>query len=332
MGILFCISQSAMFSGLNLAFFSMSMLFLEVESSHGNKQAQKILTLRRDSNFLLTTILWGNVGINVLLTLLSDSVLAGISAFAFSTVFITLFGEIFPQAYFSRNALKMASILHPVLRFYQYLLFIVAKPSALFLDAWLGREGIDYLREQELKNVITKHVEADEAEVDHVEGIGALNFLAIDDIKVSHEGEIITPESIICLPTIIDLPTIPEVKSNPEDPFLQQLHRSGHNWVVLCDEEGEPHLIMDADGALRAAVFDTNIEFDPYKYCHRPMIIKDEDLTLDEVILHFKSTVFADKHHDDAIEFDVVLVWGQEKRIITGADLLGRLLKGIVSH
>jgi hypothetical protein len=100
----------------------------------------------------------------------------------------------------------------------------------------------------------------------------------------------------------------------------------------LCDEEGEPHLIMDADGALRAAVFDTNIEFDPYKYCHRPMIIKDEDLTLDEVILHFKSTVFADKHHDDAIEFDVVLVWGQEKRIITGADLLGRLLKGIVSH
>jgi CBS domain containing-hemolysin-like protein len=332
LGIIFCISQSAMFSGLNLAFFSMSMLFLEVESSHGNKQAEKILTLRKDSNFLLTTILWGNVGINVLLTLLSDSVLAGVSAFAFSTIFITLFGEILPQAYFSRNALKMASRLYPILRFYQYLLFLVAKPSALFLDAWLGREGIDYLREQELKNVITKHVEADEAEVDHVEGIGALNFLAIDDIKVAHEGELITPESIICLPSTLDLPTIPEIDRSPDDPFLQQLHQSGHNWVVLCDEAGEPHLIMDADGALRTAIFDRDIDFEPYRFCHRPMIIKDEEMTLDEVILHFKSDVYTDKHDDSAIEFDVVLVWGKEPRIITGADLLGRLLKGIVSR
>lgn len=30
-GIVFCISQSAMFSGLNLAFFSLSQLQLEVE-------------------------------------------------------------------------------------------------------------------------------------------------------------------------------------------------------------------------------------------------------------------------------------------------------------
>ena len=48
--------------------------------------------MRRDSNFLLTTILWGNVGVNVLLTLLSDSVLAGLAAFLFSTVVITVFG------------------------------------------------------------------------------------------------------------------------------------------------------------------------------------------------------------------------------------------------
>jgi CBS domain containing-hemolysin-like protein len=57
----------------------------------------------------LPTVLWGNVTINVLLTLLSNSVLAGIGAFAFSTIVITLFGEIIPQAYFSRNALRMAA-------------------------------------------------------------------------------------------------------------------------------------------------------------------------------------------------------------------------------
>ena len=66
-GILFCVSQSAMFSGLNLAFFSVSKMRLKIEISHGNAAAVKVLKIREDSNFLLTTILWGNVGINVLL-------------------------------------------------------------------------------------------------------------------------------------------------------------------------------------------------------------------------------------------------------------------------
>ena len=60
--------------------------------------------LRANSNFTLATILWGNVATNVLLTLLSESVLAGVGAFVFSTVVITFLGEIIPQAYFSRNA------------------------------------------------------------------------------------------------------------------------------------------------------------------------------------------------------------------------------------
>lgn len=331
LGILVCVAHSAMFSGLNLAFFSLSMLELEVEAGQSNRAAQKILRMRHDSNFLLTTILWGNVGINVLLTLLSDSVLAGISAFVFSTVFITLCGEILPQAYFSRNAMKMASLLAPVLRFYQMVLFPVAKPSALILDGWLGKEGINYLREKDLKNVIRKHVEADEAEVDHVEGIGALNFLAIDDLKVSQEGEMLDPKSTICLPTKVDLPVIPDIERVPGDPFLQKINASGHNWVVLADEQGEPHLIMDADGCLRAALFDLDKPFDPYHYCHRPLVVRDEEVTLGDVIWHLKATESMDLHHDGAIEFDVVLVWGESPRIITGADILGRLLKGIAA-
>jgi len=59
LGILFCISQSAMFSGLNLAFLGISKLRLEVEKANGNKAAEKVLTFREDSNFLLVTILMG---------------------------------------------------------------------------------------------------------------------------------------------------------------------------------------------------------------------------------------------------------------------------------
>jgi len=129
-GIIFCITQSAMFSGLNLAFFSISKLRLEIESKKNNPHALKVARLRQDSNFLLTTILWGNVGINVLLTLLSESVMVGAVAFLFSTFVITIFGEIIPQAYFSRHALRVGSLLSPVLRFYQILLFPVVETTS----------------------------------------------------------------------------------------------------------------------------------------------------------------------------------------------------------
>lgn len=329
LGIVFCISQSAMFSGLNLAFFSLSRLQLEMEVTHGSKNAKKILTLREDSNFLLTTILWGNVGINVLLTLLSDSALAGITAFVFSTGFITVFGEILPQAYFSRNAMKMASLLAPVLRFYQLLLFPVAKPSALILDGWLGKEGIDYLREKDLRKVIKQHVDAEEAEVDHVEGIGALNFLSMDDIPVSQEGEPLDPSSVIQLPSKLDLPIFPEFECSPTDELLKKINASGHNWVVLTDEKREPQLILDADGALRAALFNQDESLDLYQYCCRPLIVRNPNTTLDDIIGHLKAQESDDHLHDGAIQFDAVLVWTDSPRIITGADILGRLLKGI---
>ena len=80
LAILFLVTQSAMFSGLNLAFFSLTRLRLEIEADEDpGGGASKVLALRQDSNFLLTTILWGNVGINVLLTILSGSVMVGIA-------------------------------------------------------------------------------------------------------------------------------------------------------------------------------------------------------------------------------------------------------------
>src|ERR1700675_3692513 len=182
LGIALCISPSAIFSGLNLAIFSISQLRLEVEAAGANRDASGLLALRKDSNLTLATVLWGNVTINVLLTLLSDSVLAGIGAFAFSTIVITLFGEIIPQAYFSRNALRMAARLTPLLKVYQVGLFPVAKPTAIILNWWLGPEGITFLRERDFRALLTAHGGAEGAEIGKLEAVGALNFLALDDI------------------------------------------------------------------------------------------------------------------------------------------------------
>jgi metal transporter CNNM len=326
LGILFCVSQSAMFSGLNLALLGISRLRLEVEATAGNHAAVKILALRRDVNFLLTTILWGNVGINVLLTLLSNSVMTGVTAFFFSTVLITFAGEIGPQAYFSRHAMRMGSLLAPVLRFYQLLLYPVAKPSALVLDRWLGEEGISYFKERDLHTVIRKHIEAEESDVGQLEGIGAMNFLALDDIAVTEEGEYADPGSIISLPTKAGLPVFPAFERHALDPFLLDINSSGKKWVILVDDHNEPRLVLNANAFLRDVLFG-KAAINPYSYCHRPIIVRDSGTLLGKVLSHL--TVYAKSEVDDVIDNDLILLWSDEKRVITGADILGQLLRGI---
>ena len=329
-GIVFCITQSAMFSGLNLAFFSISRLRLEIEAESDNSKAQKVLDLRKDSNFMLTTVLWGNVSVNVLLALLSDSVMTGIGAFFFSTLVITFFGEITPQAYFSRHALKMASLLLPIFKLYQIILYPLAKPSAMMLDRWLGEEGIQYFRERDLREIIKKHIEASEADIDRIEGLGALNFLAIDDMIISHEGEPVDPKSIISLPLERNFPVFPEFERKASNPFINQIHASGKKWVIITDDADEPQLVLDADGFLRAALIDDK-PLQPYVFCHRPIIIKDPYTKLGNVIWRLK--VKPETAGDDVIDNDVVVVWSEEKRvIITGADILGRLMRGIATR
>jgi len=329
MGIALCLSQSAIFAGLNLAVFRPSRLRLEAEAADGNRDAVRVLELRRDANGTLATIIWGNVSVNVLLTLLSGSVLAGGWAFLFSTVFITFFGEIFPQGYFSGHAMKMASVWSPLLWGYRVLLYPVVKPSAMMMDALFGKEAIRYFRETELKEIIRRHMLAEESEVDRIEAIGALNFLSIDDLPVEEEGVPIDPESIIRLPLRNGLPHFPSFQKSADDPFLKQINASGKAWVVIADELNRPHLMMDADGFLRHALF-TEQQTDPGDYCHRPVIIRDRQTPLGSVIaqLSFDTT----SPGDHIITYDTVLLWTDAPRLITGSDLLGRLLRGIVTR
>ncbi|MBT8061346.1 MAG: DUF21 domain-containing protein [Xanthomonadales bacterium] len=324
-GIAFCLTQSAMFSGLNLAFFGLSRLRLEIEAKTSSR-ARRVLEMRKDSNFLLTTILWGNVGINVLLTLLTDSLLAGAMAFLFSTFAITLFGEIIPQAYFSRHAMAMASMLSPVLRFYQRLLWPVAKPAARMLDHWLGKEAPQFMREHVVHEMLLQHIQAEDTDLDIVEGTGAANFLAIDDLTAWDEGELLAPSSIVTLPKDVDLPRFPAYNASADDPFLRKINASGEKWVVLTDDEGEPRLLMDADGFLRAALLGERT-VNPYEFCHRPIVVQGEDRSLGWVIQQL--AIGGKQTKRGVMEKDVVLVWGKTPRIITGADILGRLLDGI---
>ncbi len=329
MGIALCISQSAMLSGLNLAFFTVSRLELRIEVSKNNRHARRVLALREDANFLLVTILWGNVSVNVLLALLSDSILSGVAAFLFSTVAITIFGEIVPQAYFSRHALRIASALQPVLHLYQAFLYPVAKPTAMVLDRWLGPEAIAYFKEKDIRALIRLHMESSQTDIEKVEGQGALNFLALDDLPLAAEGEPIDPDSVVMMDFQNNRPVFPRIRPDASDDFLQRVHRSGKKWIVIVDPEGEPRMVMDSDELIRDALFNPG-GFSPYWHCHRPIVARSSRTTIGNVISSLR--VKPEHGQDDVVDHDIILLWDKEKRIITGADILGRLLRGIVRN
>lgn len=326
--ILLCLIQSGIFSGLTIGLFGLSRLGLETEAEAGNKKAQKILDIRKDSNYLLTTLLWGNVAVNVLIALLTESVMSGTAAFVFSTVGITCLGEIAPQAYFSRKALKIGAHLVPIVQFYQILLYPVAKPSAMVLDQWLGKEKLVFFKEESLRRALEKHIESPRSDIGKMEGIGALNFLSIDDISIKEEGNIIDPKSIIALPFKDGMPVFPDIERKTSDPFLKKIAASGEKWVIVTDMEGNPARAINSNDFIRDALCQKTL-FNPIRYCHRPVIVTRPDVRLESVIPRLK--VHPLHEEDDVIDLDVILYWGKdEKRIITGTDILGRLLRGIV--
>ncbi len=322
-GIFLCLSQSAMLSGLNLACFSVSRLQLEIEASQNNQDAIKVLKLRRDSNFLLTTILWGNVGVNTLLALLAGSVLGGIAAFVFSTLVITILAEMIPQAYFSRNALRVASLLSPGVRFYQLVLYPVAKPTAKMLDLWLGPEGVHYLREGMLKQYFLRSMGIRGSEIGTFEGKGAINFLALDSRRVGDEGSILDPSSLVRLPVVNGGLDIPRHAGPDWSAFLEQVQASGRRWVVLTDTEENPQLVMNAHHFLRVSLSSPNAGINPRDYCVEPIITTNPQDTLESVLMEAKP---GDGHTRVR---RLILLWARERRIITHVDVLTRLFEGV---
>ncbi len=152
---------SALFSGLNLGLMSLDLSELEILMKIGTTAeqgyARKIYPLRKRGNFLLCSILLGNVMVNAISTLILGDMISGIYAAIGSTLLIVCFGEIIPQAVCSRFGLAVGANTIFLMYFFMFVTSPLAFPISKFLDLVLGQElatvyGRDKIREL-LKNV-----------------------------------------------------------------------------------------------------------------------------------------------------------------------------------
>jgi hypothetical protein len=212
---------------------------------------------------------------------------------------------------------------------YQYALYPVTKSSAKFLDWWLGPESIQYFREYTIRELIKMHMEADGADIDRIEGLGALNFLAIDDLLVTQEGEPLDPKSIIALTFKKGVPHFPTHHTPQFGSFIKRIESSGKKWIILTDTDNKPRLALNSDSFLRSVFFHTQ-HVNPMTHCHRPILLSDGNIALGDVLTKLK--VHPERSDDDVIDDDLIILWGNTKKVITGADILGRLLRGIADR
>jgi metal transporter CNNM len=170
---------SALFSGLNLGLMSLGPHTLKRKKELGDKQAAKVYEIRKNGNLLLVTLLLGNVAVNSILAIYLGSITVGLVAVVASTGLITLFGEIIPQAVFSRHALNLSAKIVWLVRIFIVVLYPICRPISSMLDWALGEELPTIYSRQELVNILEEHSESTDSEIkSHEEKIarGALTY------------------------------------------------------------------------------------------------------------------------------------------------------------
>ena len=208
--VILLIGVSALCSGLNIALMSLNLDELRRKQKLGNPRAARVYPYRKNTHLTLSAILLTNVAAVSTTSLVLESVLIGVLAGFITTILMVVFGEILPQAFFSRRALTYMSRCVPFIRFIIFVTYPISKPIQLLLDRLFSKQQTksQLHSRQELGIMISEHLHHEDSELDddEVEIIrGALQLsekrisdilLPIDQVYWLTPSTALTPEKI----------------------------------------------------------------------------------------------------------------------------------------
>lgn len=130
------LTLSAMASGSEVAFFSLTRSDIDELESRSDIAAKRVIELLSNSDRLLATILVANNMVNICLVIVVTQlvgeifIFSGVWEFVFNTVIITflllLFGEIMPKVFSQTNPVKMSVLLSLPLKILRWLVYPLA--------------------------------------------------------------------------------------------------------------------------------------------------------------------------------------------------------------
>ena len=166
---LILVGFSAVCSGLNVALMSLDLPDLQRKAKLGNIHAKRVLPYRRNPHLALAAILLTNIAAVSATSLVLESVFVGIVAGIIATLGTVIFGEILPQALFSRRALLYCSRFRFVMQIMIIVTYPISKPLQLLLDSLFKSEPARLQSRHELGIMINEHIGQEESELDNDE-------------------------------------------------------------------------------------------------------------------------------------------------------------------
>lgn len=223
--LMILIFLSAMFSGLGLGLMSLDVNSLKRKAKLGNKYAQKIYPLRKDGNLLLTTLLLGNVGVNSAIAIILNSITVGVIAGLISTCLIVIFGEIIPQAAFSRYALKLGGKTYWLIYPFLIVLYPITKPISIILNKVLGKSITKAYSKKEFIMIIKEQKNMQKSDVDKDEYEFLEKSLSYSEKTVENA---MTPKSKVFM---IDPEQVLDAK------MIETIKQRGHSRIPVYENE-----------------------------------------------------------------------------------------------
>jgi metal transporter CNNM len=193
---------------------SLSLDDLHRKQKLGNPKAKRVYPLRKNTHLTLAAILLTNVGAVSATSLVLENAFYGFVAFIVTTLVMVTFGEIVPQALFSRNALKYCSRFAPAMRIMIVLTYPISKPLQLLLDSLFSQPESQLHTRQELGMIISEHIghresELDDDEVEIIRGALQLSEKHVSDIVLPIEHVYwLTPKTQLTPEKINEIKTI----------------------------------------------------------------------------------------------------------------------------